>query len=69
MRFNNQKDLEAPFASHVQIDDSGGAANPRLSYMEVFAVNSLITHAFSHRWVNADLSPQDTSPISAIAAK
>lgn len=47
MQFNNQKTLEAPFVSYVQIDDSQGAANPRFSYMEVFAVNFSITHALS----------------------
>lgn len=47
MLFNNQKTLEAPFVSHVQIDDSHGAANPRFSYMEVFAVNFSITLGLS----------------------
>jgi hypothetical protein len=69
MQFNNQKTLEAPFVSHVQIDNSDGAANPRFSYMEVFAVNFSITHGLHVRWANANLSPQDTSPISAILAK
>lgn len=69
MRFKNQKTLVAPFVSHVQIDSSDRAGKPRLSYMEVFAVGSSITHSFASDGLTLSYSFQDTSPISEILTK